>query len=277
MRKAYRRLITLPYIIWAGIFVILPILLVVYYSLTVEVNGQLVFSLDNYNRVFEPVYLIVLQRSVTLALACTTICILLGYPIAYILASKEYIHKSFLLFMFLVPMWMNFLLRTYSWVSILERNGFINTMLDMMGLPKMNLLYNSTAVLIGMVHNFLPFMILPIYSVLSKRDQGLIEAAQDLGADARHVFLKLTLPLSIPGVVSGITMVFMPAATTFIIADLLGGAQYMMIGNLIEQQFLKVNDWHFGSAVSVILMALLLVSFAIFSMVDKADEEGVLF
>jgi len=277
MTKAHKRLVTLPYVIWAGVFVILPIFLVIYYSFTVEIEGQLVFSLENYKRVFDnPVYLTVLQRSVTLALACTAICILLGYPVAYILASKEYVNKSFLLFMFLIPMWMNFLLRTYSWVSILERNGFVNMILEVIGLPRMDFLYNNSAVLLGMVYNFLPFMILPIYSVLRKSDQNLIEAAQDLGANPRQVFTKLTFPLSIPGVISGITMVFMPACSTFIISDLLGGAHNMLMGNLIQQQFLKANDWHFGSAVSVILMMILLISFGLF-MVDKKDEEGVLF
>ena len=174
-------------------------------------------------------------------------------------------------------MWMNILLRTYSWISILERNGFINTFLRALGLPGMNFLYTSSAVLLGMVYNFLPFMILPIYSILTKRDQSLIDAAQDLGANSRVVFLKVTLPLSVPGIISGITMVFMPATSTFIIADLLGGAQVMMIGNLIEQQFLKANDWYFGSAISVVLMALLLISFAIFSVVDRGGEDGVLY
>ena len=263
--------------IWVGVFVVLPILLVVIYSFSVEIDGRFVFSTSNYARVLDPVYLIVLQRSVTLALYCTVVCILLGYPVAYILASKEYMHKGFLLFLFLVPMWMNLLLRTYSWISILERNGFINNLLGFIGLPRMDMLYNNSAVLLGMVYNFLPFMILPVYSVLRKRDQSLIEAAQDLGANPRQVFLKLTLPLSIPGVISGITMVFMPACSTFIIADLLGGTQNMLIGNLIEQQFLKANDWHFGSAVSVILMALILISFGVFSMVDRNEGEGILF
>ena len=272
-----KRLLTLPYLIWALIFVIAPIFLIIYYSFSVEIDGQFVFSMDNYKKAFEPVYVNVLQRSITLALSCTAICLLLGYPIAYILASKEYEHKNFLLFMFLVPMWMNFLLRTYSWLSILERNGFVNIVLEFLGLPKMSLLYNNFAVLFGMVYNFLPFMILPIYSVLKRMDPGLIEAAQDLGANSWVFFLRLELPLSIPGVISGITMVFMPAVTTFIISDLLGGAQFMLIGNLIEHQFLKVNNWHFGSAISVILMALLLISFGIFSMVDKGEEERALF
>ena len=277
MTRNHRRIITLPYMIWVGVFVVLPILLVIIYSFTVEIDGLTTFSMSNYARVLDPVYLIVLQRSVTLALYCTVVCILLGYPVAYILASKEYMHKGFLLFLFLVPMWMNLLLRTYSWISILERNGFINTLFELIGLPRMDMLYNNSAVLLGMVYNFLPFLILPVYSVLRKMDQSLIEAAQDLGANPRQVFLKLTLPLSIPGVVSGITMVFMPACSTFIIADLLGGTQNMLIGNLIEQQFLKINDWHFGSAVSVILMALILVSFGIFSMVDRTEGEGILF
>ena len=275
--QAGKRFLALPYMIWALLFVIVPIFLIIYYSFSVEVNGQLVFSLANYKKAFEPIYLNVLQRSITLALSCTAICLLLGYPIAYILASKEYEHKNFLLFMFLVPMWMNFLLRTYSWLSILEKNGFINIILEFLRLPKMSLLYNNFAVLFGMVYNFLPFMILPIYSVLKKMDPGLTEAAQDLGANAWVFFLRLELPLSIPGVISGITMVFMPAVTTFIISDLLGGAQFMLIGNLIEHQFLKVNDWYFGSAVSVMLMALLLIAFGIFSMVDKGGEERALF
>jgi len=272
-----RQFLTIPYLIWAAFFVLLPIILVIHYSFTVEVNGRLVFSFSNYIRVLDPIYVQVLLRSFTIAFLSTVICLLIGYPVAYILASKEYISKGFLLFLFIVPMWMNFLLRTYAWVSILERNGFVNSILELIGLQKMDLLYNNSAVLLGMVYNFLPFMILPIYSVLRKSDRSLTEAAQDLGANPRQVFLKLTLPLSLPGIISGITMVFMPATSTFIIADLLGGAQNMLIGNLIEQQFFRANNWNFGSAVSVILMALLLISFAIFSKVDKGSEEGALF
>ncbi|MCL2495006.1 MAG: ABC transporter permease [Oscillospiraceae bacterium] len=277
MPNAYRRFITLPYLAWAGVFIVLPILLIVYYSLTVEADGHLLLSLENYKRAFDPVYLTIFRRSASLSLSCTAICLLLGYPIAYILASREYAHKSFLLFLFLIPMWMNFLLRTYSWISILERNGLINTALRAIGLPTADLLFNNAAVLLGMVYNFLPFMILPICSVLKKREQSLIEAAQDLGANSRQVFTKLIFPLSVPGVVSGITMVFMPATSTFIISDLLGGAQNMLIGNLIEQQFLRVNDWHFGSAVSVILMLVFLASFGIFSAIDKDEGVGLLY
>ena len=266
-----------PFLIWAFVFIIVPIILIVYYSLTVETGGGMAFSWANYTRAFEPTYLIVMWRSILLALVSTAVCIVAGYPVAYIMASKEYASKGFLLFLFLVPMWMNFLLRTYAWIAILENNGIINTFLKSIGLPALKLLYVDQAVALGMVYNFLPFMILPIYTVLKKMDQNLIEAAQDLGADNRKVFLRLVLPLSMPGVISGVTMVFMPAVTTFIISSLLGGGQYMLIGNLIEQQFLRVNDWHFGSAVSVILMAMVIVSVAIFSMVDKDSEGGALF
>ncbi|MDR1559727.1 MAG: ABC transporter permease [Clostridiales bacterium] len=266
-----------PYLLWAFIFIIVPIILIIYYSLTIETDSGPVFSWSNYARAFEPTYLSVMWRSVLLALICTIICVLAGYPVAYIMASKEYSSKGFLLFLFLVPMWMNFLLRTYSWIAILENNGVINTILKAIGLPALKLLYVDQAVVLGMVYNFLPFMILPIYTVLRKMDQNLIEAAQDLGADNRLVFINLILPLSMPGVISGVTMVFMPAVTTFIISSLLGGGQYMLIGNLIERQFLKVSDWHFGSAVSVIIIALVIVSTSVFSIADKDSEGGALF
>jgi len=272
-----RSRMALPYLIWAFIFIVVPILLIIYYSFSIETDSGPAFSLSNYARAFEPTYLRVMWRSIMLALICTIICMLAGYPIAYIMASKEYSGKGFLLFLFLVPMWMNFLLRTYSWIAILENNGIINSLLKAIGLPALNLLYNDQAVILGMVYNFLPFMILPVYSVLKKMDESFIEAAQDLGANNRLVFVNLILPLSIPGVISGVTMVFMPAVTTFIISSLLGGGQYMLIGNLIERQFLKVSDWHFGSALSVILMIMVIASVGIFSIVDKDTEGGALF
>jgi spermidine/putrescine transport system permease protein len=268
-----RERMAIPFLIWACIFIVIPIILVIYYSLSTEVDGRMVFTWANYTRAFQPIYLRVLWRSIALAVISTAICLLLGYPIAHIMASKAYVNKAFLLFLFLVPMWMNFLLRTYAWQTILDKNGVINTTLAAIGLPKLDMLYTDGAVILGMVYNFLPFMILPIYTVLKKLDNSLIEAAQDLGADSRTIFLRVTLPLSMPGIISGITMVFMPAVTTFIISDLLGGAQFMLVGNLIEQQFLKVNDWHFGSAVSVILMALVIVSVGLFS--TGSAERGV--
>jgi spermidine/putrescine transport system permease protein len=263
------------------IFIIVPLLLVVYYSMTgVDANGGTYFTLDNYRRFFDSpgrpfidsIYISVMFQSIWLALVSTLICFILGYPIAYIMAGKEYSERSFLLFLFLVPMWMNYLLRTYAWLTILEQNGILNTVLTFFNLPKTDLLYTDGAVILGMVYNFLPFMILPIYTVLKKMDQSLIEAAQDLGSDGKTVFLRVVFPLSVPGVISGVTMVFMPGVTTFIISNLLGGGQYILIGNLIEQQFLRVGDWRFGSAISVILMVLIVLSMAVVAIVDKEHE-----
>jgi len=277
LKGSAKRAAVAPYVIWSALFVIIPILLVIYYSLTMETDGKLVFSWANYARAFQPTYIDVMLRSGRLALISTAACLLIGYPVAYIMASREFENRSFLLFLFLVPMWMNFLLRTYSWLALLENNGILNTFLSGIGLPKLALLYTNKAVVLGMVYNFLPFMILPIYTVLKKMDHSLIEAAQDLGADSRNVFFRLVLPLSTPGVISGITMVFMPAVTTFIISDLLGGSKSMLIGNLIEQQFMKVSDWNFGSAMSMILMGVVLVLFTVFTMVDKDGEGGALY
>jgi spermidine/putrescine transport system permease protein len=169
-------------------------------------------------------------------------------------------------------MWMNFLLRTYAWLTILENNGIINNLLAFFGLPRQQLIYTDGAVMLGMVYNFLPFMILPIYTVLTKMDHSLIEAAQDLGANSKQVFAKVIFPLSIPGIASGVTMVFMPAVSTFIISNLLGGDQYMLIGNLVEQQFLRVGDWGFGSALAVIMLIIILISNTVFTLYDKEAE-----
>ena len=174
--------------------------------------------------------------------------------------------------LFVIPMWMNFLLRTYAWLTLLERNGALNQLLLAVGMPPLNILYTDYAVILGMVYNFLPFMILPIYSVLSKIDQGVIEAAGDLGANNFVVFWRVILPLSLPGVISGITMVFMPALTTFVISRLLGGGQYTLVGNLIEQQFLVVGDWGFGSAISMVMIVLILISMAIMSFFENPEE-----
>jgi spermidine/putrescine transport system permease protein len=190
-----------------------------------------------------------------------------------ILASKEYSRHKTLSILFIIPMWMNFLLRTYAWLTLLEKNGIINSILSFFSLPKINILYTNTAVVLGMVYNFLPFMILPIYTVLMKIDRRLIEAAQDLGGNSFTVFRRITVPMSIPGVMSGITMVFMPAVTTFVISKLLGGGQYALIGNLIERQFLQVYDWNFGSAISIIMMIFILISIAIMSRFDE-DKGG---
>ncbi len=274
MKKGW---ISYPYMIWMIIFIIVPLILVLYYSLTATVDDTVIFSLDNFARVFQPTYLKVLWRSIALALVSTMICLLLGYPVAMILSGRDLSKKSTLVMLFVIPMWMNFLLRTYAWMTLLDRKGVINSILGMLGLPQVNILYTDYAVILGMVYNFLPFMVLPIFSVLSKIDKSLIEAAEDLGSDSITVFRRVVFPLSLPGVVSGITMVFMPAVTTFIISKLLGGSQYMLIGNLIETQFMRAYDWNFGSALSIIMMLLILASMGIMSRYDKEEAGGGLF
>ena len=282
-----KRLFVGPYMVWLAIFVVVPLLLVVYYAFTTSApDGQMTFSTAHFVQFFqgltpgEPffqrLYVRVAVHSVYLAFLSTIICFVLGYPLAYILASQGFRDKSFLLFMFIAPMWMNFLVRTYAWLTILERHGLVNALLQRLGLPIIDILFTDAAVLLGMVYNFLPFMVLPIYTSLVRMDKRLIEAAQDLGANPVNVFLRVVFPLSIPGVVSGITMVFMPGAATFIISNLLGGAQYFLLGNLIEQQFLRVGNWNFGSVVAVVLMVLMLISMAILRYVDRdVEEEGV--
>jgi len=280
-----KKLFAYPYIVWMAIFIAAPLLLVFYYSVTAtDALGNTYFTLANFRRFFSPfspdmvqpfherIFVVVALRSLRLALQSTLICFVLGYPVAYIMTRKEYSEKSVLLFMLLAPMWMNFLLRTYAWLTILERNGLINNLLGRLGLPMFDILYTDAAVLLGMVYNFLPFMILPIYTSLKKQDPKLVEAAQDLGAGQLGVFLRVVFPLSIPGVVSGITMVFMPAAATFIIPHLLGGRQYFLLGSLVEMQFLNIGDWHFGSAVAVIMMMMMVVSMVVLSFFDKGGE-----
>lgn len=263
-----------PYIVWIVIFTIVPLGLLLYFSLTVNTPSGTVFSLSNFQRFMEPIYLKVLIRSLSLAAISTGVCLLLGYPAALFLSSRDLNHKNTMVLLMVLPMWMNFLLRTYAWLTLLERKGLINTLLGYIGIPPLNLLYNDFAVVLGMVYNFLPFMVLPIYSVLSKIEHSLVEAAEDLGANPMTTFLKVIFPLSIPGVMSGITMVFMPAVTTFVISRLLGGGQYTLIGNLIEQQFLTVGDWNFGSAISLMMMLIILVTMGFTSRYEKEQEGG---
>ena len=235
-----------------------------------------VFNVDGFRDAVTPDFLHVLWRSVWVAAVSTLICFLIGYPVAYILASKDFSMKTTLILLFALPMWMNHLLRTYAWLTILERNGVLNNVLNAMGLPGIDILYTHAAVILGMVYNFLPFMILPIRTSLGKIDHSLIEAAQDLGGGPFTVLRRVVLPLSVPGIISGITMVFMPAATTFIIPQFLGGGQYRMIGNVIESQFIDGNNWNFGAALSLVLMVVVLLSMLLVNRVDKDDNVGTL-
>ena len=265
-----------PYVIWMALFIIVPMLLILYYAFTIPTDTGATWSLDNFSRFFEPIYLRVLGRSLRLAVISTIICLLLGYPAAMVMAGNAFSRKNVILLLFVVPMWMNFLLRTYAWLTLLERNGVINVLLTNLGMPSLNILYTESAVILGMVYNFLPFMVLPIYSVLSKIDKGVIEAAGDLGANSFRVFTRVVFPLSLPGMVSGVTMVFMPALTTFVISRLLGGGQFTLIGNLIEQQFLVVGDWGFGSSISVVMIVLILFSMAIMSFFEGEEKSVAL-
>ncbi|MCL2167225.1 MAG: ABC transporter permease [Clostridiales bacterium] len=264
-----------PYVAWMVLFTVVPILLVFYYSVTVQGGG---FSLTaaHYARVFEPLYMSVIWRSIQLALVSTIACFILGYPVAMILANSPDKQQFSLIVLFVVPMWMNFLARTYAWLSIMENNGIINNLLGLIGLKPLSLLYNAGAVVLGMVYNYVPFMVFPIYTVLRKLDPSLIEAAEDLGANPVRTFLKVTFPLSLPGVLSGVTMVFMPSVTTFAISQLLGGGQFTLIGNLIEQQYLRTYDWGFGSALSIILMIIILITMGMMSRSNVYEEGGLI-
>ncbi len=273
-----RKIWATPFIVWMVIFTLAPIVLVLIYSLT-DASGA--FTLDNFAAFLDPIYINVLLRSIGMALLCTLICLLIAYPAAYFLSQKDIDKKGVLILLFIIPMWMNFLLRTYAWLTLLESNGLItsavNRVLSLFGVQQeVRLLYNYGAVLMGMVYNYLPFMMLPLYTVLSKMDRSVIEAAEDLGANRAHVFTRVVFPLSLPGVASGITMVFMPAVTTFVISRLLGGAQFKLFGDLIEQQFLFTGNWNFGSAMSLVMMVLLLVSMGIMNRFGDKEGGGVL-
>lgn len=269
-----KKLLATPYIIWIILFTIVPVLLILSYGFTYSDENGVGFTLEHFKRFIDPIYLDVLWRSIYLAFVSTLVCLIIGYPMAMILAKSNVRSRNILVLLLIIPMWMNFLLRTYAWMNILEKSGLLNKFLTFMGLPTLDIMYTSSAVVLGMVYNFLPFMVLPIYTVLMKIDNRLIEAAQDLGANKLTTFRRVTLPLSVPGVISGITMVFMPAVTTFVISRLLGGGQFTLIGNLIEQQFLTTLDWNFGSAISVIMLIVILISMGITSKYDK-DKEGV--
>ena len=253
------------------IFVLAPIFLVLVYSFQ---SAGVSLTFDNYKKLLDPDYLNIFLNSVNLSAISSAICVVLGYPIAMIISGWERKGKikGTLIWLFILPMWMNMLLRTYSWLTILEKNGVLNNLLTWLHLPNINILYTQGAVILGMVYNFLPFMILPVYSVLIKLDVSLIEAAEDLGANSFTVFKKIILPISIPGVISGITMVFLPAVTSFIIPKLLGGGHFMLIGNLIESQFLIADDWNFGSSLSIIMMVMILLCMSIVNIFDKKNS-----
>ena len=263
-----------PYIVWSSLFILIPLLIVLFFSFTVETSEGYSFSLENYSRLMNSQYAHIFYKSIQLAGLTTVACLILGYPVAYIISIISPSRRNLVIMLFIVPMWMNFLLRTYAWLPILGKNGFVNNFLANFGIGPIQFLYNDGAVLLGMIYNFLPFMVLPIFTILSKMDQSLIDAASDLGATRKQIFTKVVFPLSLPGVISGITMVFMPAVSTFVISSLLGGGQYMLLGNLIEQQFTTMGNRNFGSAISIIMMIVILISMAVMNKFDSEDKEG---
>ena len=254
--------LAVPYIVWAVMMLILPMGLIALYSVTEQGNSiiSFTFTLEHYAKFFtDPDFLIVLWRSLLIALKTTVICLLLGYPIAYFISRSSEKMQNLLVLVITIPMWINMLVRTYAWIGLLSEGGLIQRLLSLIGLGGGELLYTEGAVLLGMVYNFLPFMVLQINTSLCKMDHSLLEASSDLGANPRQTFVRVTLPMSLPGVINGITLVFLPAVSSFFIPKLLGGGQYFLIGNLIENQFITVGEWNFGSAISMIMAVIMML------------------
>ena len=273
MNRKASRFLAYPYMIWMAGFTVIPLLMVFYYGLT-DRSGA--FTLANILAIGSSEHLKALWLSLALAGVSTVICLLLAYPLALILRKRHIGKGSFVVFIFILPMWMNFLLRTMAWQTLLEKNGVINTFLTMLHLPNIAIINTPAAIILGMVYNFLPFMVLPIYNTLAKIDDNVINAARDLGADNYQTLTKILLPLSVPGIVSGITMVFVPALTTFVISHLLGGSKILLIGNVIEQEFTKGSNWNLGAGLSIVLMVFILLSMTMIAKYDK-DGEGSAF
>lgn len=254
--------LAIPYIVWAVLMLVLPMALIALYSITQQGNSIISFTitLEHYVKFFtDPDFLIILWRSLLIAVKTTIICLLIGYPAAYYISRCEERMQNLLVLCITIPMWINMLVRTYAWIGLLSEGGLIQKVLGIFGLGNTELLYTEAAVLLGMVYNFLPFMILQINTALCKMDYSLLEAAADLGANPAQTFRRVTLPLSIPGVINGITLVFLPAVSSFFIPKLLGGGKYFLIGNVIENQFITVGEWNFGSAISMIMAVIMML------------------
>ena len=261
------RLVSSPYIVWSAMFVIAPLLMVIYYAFT-DADGNFTFQfIKELSR-----YIDTFSISLLYAFIATLVCLLMSYPFAYFMARKSENKQRTLMLLVMLPMWMNFLIRTYSWITILSNNGVLNTFFDWMGLEKIQLINTPGAVILGMVYNYIPYMILPIYSVMCKIDTPLLEAADDLGSNGFMKLKKIIFPMSIPGIVSGITMVFVPAVSTFYISQKLGGGKTLLIGDAIESQFMSANNYNLGASLSLVLMVMILIS--MFIMNKFADEDG---
>lgn len=269
MNTNKRKLLTGPYLVWAVGFIILPLLMILYYGLT---NDSGSFTLDNLLAIADPIHAKALWESVLIALGSTLISLVIAYPLAYILSNMGGNKSGTIIMLFMLPMWINFLLRIMALQMILANTGILNAILGFFGIGPLHIMYSKTAILIGMVYEYLPFMILPIYNVMCKIDRNVIDAARDLGADTKTVFMHVIMPLSLPGVLSGIIMVFIPGISEFVIADILGGSKVLLIGNVIDQEFSLTNNWHLGSGLSIVLMVFIFISMAIMNKYDKSGE-----
>ena len=269
--KLSRTLLDKPYLVWSALFIIAPLIMVLYYALT-DSSGA--FTLRYIEAI--PDYTSTILLSIIYGVLATAICLLLGYPFAYFISKSKASVQGTMVLLVMLPMWMNFLIRTYSLMTILGDSGIINTILNAVGIDSLKLINTGGAVLLGMVYNFLPFMVLPIYNVLIKIDDNVIHAAKDLGANSVQTFFKIIFPLSIPGVISGITMVFIPSLTTFVISNLLGGGKIYLIGNIIEQEFTTAYNWHLGSGLSMVLMVFILLNMILTFKFDKGGGGAVL-
>lgn len=268
-----QKVLTAPYLFWSAAFIIIPLCMIFYYGLT-DRSGA--FTLANITAIASPEHAKALWLSLVLSIISTVICLLLAYPLAMILAGRNVSQQSFIVLIFILPMWMNFLLRTLAWQTLLEKTGVINSVLSFLHLPALNIINTPAAIILGMVYNFLPFMVLPLYNALTKIDPNVVNAARDLGANGVQTFWRVIFPLSIPGVISGITMVFVPALTTFVISNLLGGSKILLIGNVIEQEFTQASNWNLGSGLSIVLMIFIILNMILTSVFDKNGEGNAL-
>lgn len=264
-----QKMLDKPYLLWSVLFIIVPLVMVVFYAFTDKTGA---FTLSNIAQIKN--YFPTILLSVLYGLAATVICVLIGYPFAYVLSKHSVNTQRTMVLLVMLPMWMNFLIRTYSLMTILGDSGVVNSLLNALGLKSVHMINTGGAVIFGMVYNFLPYMILPIYTVLSKLDNSLVEAAHDLGSGRITTFKRVILPLSLPGLLSGITMVFVPCVSTFYITQKLGGGQIVLIGDVIETQFQSANNYHLGAALSFVLMILIFVCLGVMNYFDDGTQDG---
>ena len=264
-----------PYVLWSFLLIVLPLALILLYSITTGDNSLITihFTLDNFRKISDPIYLNVFIKSLQMGLITTGVCLVLAYPMAYIISKFDESSQNILILLVTIPMWINTLLRTYAWISLLSDNGIINSLFKLLGLNQQTMMYTNFSVVMGLVCDLLPFMVIPIHTSLAKMDHSLVEAASDLGANRFQTFTKVILKLSLPGVINGVSMVFLLSISSFVIPQLLGGHQFVLIGNLIENQFISVGDWNFGSSISVILAVIILVMMEFMKKIDP-DENG---